>query len=182
MHRLKGSSQLGWQMPEKSKEPVCSWKLDQNSRLGTWKGSFLGTRTVQAGRWSWREDNGGVCFSSGSADCGFWKKNGKSHTGTTHCIKCGFLFSSAFHLSLGALFKFAALVVLLKCCTNGAFQRLLECFFSIQGYFKLKFVLVCGHVPPSRTGGLDWVSSWPLAYCTKCPKYPQVFIFLESSN
>jgi len=52
----------------------------------------------------------------------------------------------------------------------------------MQSNFKLQFVWVCGHVASPRKRGLDGVSSWPLVYCSKCPKYPQVFIFLESSN
>lgn len=146
------------------------------------QGLESGRGSVGAGGWSKREDNEGVCLNSGSAGCRFWKKNGKIHTGTTHCIKCGLLFNSAFPLCLRALFKFAARAFLLKCGTNEGFQRFLEWFFSIQSYFKIKFVLVPGHIPSAKKWGPGWVNSWPSTYCTKCPKYPQVFIFLESSN
>lgn len=75
--------------------------------------------------------------------------------------------------------KFAALLVLLKCCTNRGVRGFWSASFPIQSYFNLKFVLVCGHVPPSRKV-LDWVSPWPSTYCTKYPKYPRFLPFLRT--
>lgn len=154
---LKGNLQFGWQMPEKS-TGACVRLIGPKFKSWEMGGVLSGNWNAVTGRCTWREDSGGVCLTSGSAGWTCWKKDGKSHSEFRCCIECGLVFSSVCPLSLGALF------------TNGSFQRLLERLLPIQGYLQVKFVLVCGLVPGSRKGGLDCVNSWPLVYCSKCPK------------
>lgn len=154
---LKGNLQFGWQMPEKS-TGACVRLI--GPKFKSWE---MGG--VLSGNWN-------CCDRKVHVERGQWR-------GLPHLRLCRLnmlkerweepLWIQVLHWMWSCV-QLCLSSEPWALFTNGSFQRLLEHLLPIQGYLKVKFVLVCGPVPGSGKGGLDCVNFWPLVYCSKHPK------------